>query len=61
MMQLYSPSISVQGKLYLKEAIQNCDVSFNKTEVKKMMIQDGFGDFNWTDLYQIFNRISVDK
>ena len=61
MMQLYSPSISAQGKLYLKESVENCDVSFNKTEVKKMMIQDGFGDFNWTDLYQIFNRISVDK
>ena len=61
MMQLYSPSISVQGKTYLRQAIEECDVTFNKTEVKKMMIQDAFGEFNWTDLYRIFNRISVEK
>tara|TARA_R110002020_G_scaffold48694_4_gene138752 strand:- start:838 stop:1770 length:933 start_codon:yes stop_codon:yes gene_type:complete len=61
LMQLYSPSISPQGKAYLRESIKDCDVSFNKTEIKKMMIQDGFGDFNWVDLYQIFNRISVEK
>jgi 5'-3' exonuclease len=61
MMQLYSPSISVQGKTYLRQAIEECDITFNKTGVKKMMIQDAFGEFNWTDLYQIFNRISVEK
>tara|TARA_R110001583_G_scaffold96006_1_gene240081 strand:- start:857 stop:1789 length:933 start_codon:yes stop_codon:yes gene_type:complete len=61
MMQLYSPSISVQGKTYLRQAIEECDITFNKTEVKKMMIQDAFGEFNWTDLYRIFNRISVEK
>ena len=61
MMQLYSPSISVQGKAYLRQAITDCEVTFNKTEIKKMMIQDGFGDFNWIDLYQIFNRIAVEK
>ena len=61
MMQLYSPSISVQGKTYLRQAIKECDITFNKTEIKKMMIQDAFGEFNWTDLYRIFNRISVEK
>ena len=61
MMQLYAPSISAQGKLSLKEAVQECDLTFNKTEIKKLMIQDGFGDFNWTDLYQIFNRIALEK
>jgi len=61
MMQLYSPSISVQGKAYLRETITECEITFNKTEIKKMMIQDGFGDFNWIDLYQIFNRIAVEK
>jgi 5'-3' exonuclease len=61
MMQLYAPSISVQGKTYLRETIKNCEITFNKTEIKKMMIQDGFGEFNWIDLYQIFNRISVEK
>lgn len=61
LMQLYAPHISVQGKLALKESIADCDMGFNKTEIKKLMIQDGFGEFNWTDLYQIFNRISVEK
>jgi len=61
MMQLYSPSISPQGKAILRESAVNCDMGFNKTEFKKLMIQDGFGDFNWSDLYQIFNRISIEK
>jgi 5'-3' exonuclease len=59
MMQLYSPSISVQGKGKVRYAVENFDPAFNKTEIRKMMIQDGFGEWNWNDLFQNFKRISV--
>jgi len=61
MMQLYSPIISAQGKSKLNYAIKNCQFAFNKTEIRKMMIQDGFGHGNWDELFQIFNKISVDN
>jgi len=61
MMQLYSPIISAQGKDKINYALDNCEFEFNKTEIRKMMIQDGFGHGNWDDLFQIFNKISVDN
>jgi len=61
MMQLYSPSISVQGKTKIEYALDEFEYGFNKTEVKKMMIQDGFGDWSWNDLFRRLNRISVIK
>jgi len=61
MMQLYSPIISAQGKEKLNYALDNCEFDFNKTEIRKMMIQDGFGHGNWDDLFSLFNKISVDN
>ena len=60
MMQLYAPTISIQGKMKIRHAIENFDADFNKTEIRKMMIQDGFGEWNWNDLFQNFKRISVE-
>ena len=37
------------------------DLSFNKTELLKMMLKDGFGEINFSELFQSFNRISVDN
>ena len=56
MMQLYAPSIPAQGKSQLRYAVKNFKPEFNKTEVRKMMIQDGFGDGNWNTMFQTFNR-----
>ena len=61
MMQLYSPLISVQGKQKVKYTLDNFKFQFNKTEVDKMMVFDGFGTVNFTDLYAIFRRICVDN
>ena len=61
MMQLYSPNLSAQTKREMKQVINNFDNYFNKTEVVKMMIQDGFGEFNWTDLSQKMKSLSLDK
>jgi len=61
MMQLYSPLISVQGKQKIKYVLDNFEFQFNKTEIDKMMVFDGFGTINFTDLYAIFRRICVDN
>ena len=59
MMQLYSPIISAQGKQKINYAFDNYEFDFNKTEIRKMMIQDGFGHGNWDSLFQALNKISV--
>mgnify|MGYP003134503821 FL=1 len=61
MMQLYSPSISVQGKTKLKYAVENFVHEMNVTEVKKMMIQDGFGSVDFTELFASMKRIVVEN
>ena len=61
MMQLYRPAISPQGKKKINFIVENFVNEFNKTEVRKMMIQDGFGQGNWDDLFQTMNRFSLDK
>lgn len=60
-MQLYSPMISVQGRAKIRYALDNFEFMFNKTEVEKMMIIDGFGAGNWSELYSTFKRICVDN
>ena len=61
MMQLYRPFISPQGKKKINHTVRDFVNEFNKTEVRKMMIQDGFGHGNWDDLFQTMNRFSLDK
>lgn len=61
MMQLYSPNISAQTKRMVNQVVGNFDYHFNKTEVVKMMIQDGFGEFNWVDLSRKMKKMSLDK
>tara|TARA_R110000744_G_scaffold242572_2_gene359636 strand:- start:571 stop:1545 length:975 start_codon:yes stop_codon:yes gene_type:complete len=61
MMQLYAPILSVQAKKTIRETIKRPDLSFNKTELIKMMMKDGFGEINFIELFQNFNRISIDN
>jgi len=60
-MQLYSPLISAQGKRKVKYNIDEADYHFNKTEIMKMMMEDGFGTYNWDSLFQNFKRISLEN
>ena len=60
-MQLYSPLISAQGKRKVKYNIDEADYHFNKTEIMKMMMEDGFGAYNWDSLFQNFKRISLEN
>ena len=61
LMQLSAPNISATSKRKTVKTIENCEFSFNKTEVLKMMNADGFGDTSWTTMFQIFKRIVVDN
>jgi DNA polymerase-1 len=60
-MQLYAPLISPQGKRKIKYNIDNADYHFNKTEIMKMMMEDGFGVYNWDSMFQNFKRISLEN
>ena len=61
LMQLYSPSISVQSKEKIKYTLENADMGFNKTGVTKIMYEIGFGELNWSDLAAILRRISLEN
>jgi len=58
MMQLYSPLISVQGKQIIDHALENFECDFNKTELIRLMVNDGFGELNWEELKTFLNKIS---
>jgi 5'-3' exonuclease len=57
-MQLYSPSISIDGKRRIKQTVENYEPQFNKTGVIKRMSNDGFGEWNTTALFATFKRIT---
>jgi len=61
MMQLYNPTFSLQSRKKVDHVFENLGYEFNRTEIIKMMNEDGFGVYNWNDLFAIMNRISIDK
>tara|TARA_R110002020_G_scaffold149793_2_gene326217 strand:+ start:522 stop:1475 length:954 start_codon:yes stop_codon:yes gene_type:complete len=58
-MQLYVPSVSFQVRDMVKNAVENYPKYYNKTEVLKMMIVDGFPEIRWNDLFVHSNRIAA--
>ena len=60
MMQLYSPLISIQGIQKIDYALENFECAFNKTDLLKMMMTDGFGELNWEELKTFLNKISYE-
>lgn len=61
MMQLYAPLLTIDAKKLINETLKDPDNSFNKTELIKMMIKDGFGEINFSELFQHLNKISIDS
>jgi len=61
MMQLYAPSLGIDDKNVIRETVRDSTPMFNKTELLKMMIQDGFGESNFIELFQHFNKMCLDK
>jgi len=61
LMQLYSPSLSIQTKQSVDWTIKEFEYGFRKTETDGMMIQDGIHENSWTDLFQNFRRMCRDN
>jgi len=57
-MQLYIPNVSFQVRDMVKNSVENYPKYYNKTEIVKMMFQDGFPEIRWTDLFASSNRIA---
>jgi len=60
LMQLYSPSISAQVKNKINYTLKEFTPELNKTEIRKMFIQDGIGELNVGELFRSFRRICHD-
>ena len=61
MMQLSVPDMSSETISRISEKIKLEIREFNKTEILRMMINDGMGEYNWTDLWANCNRIVWDS
>ena len=61
LMQLYTPSVSVQGRGKINYSLDNFEAEFAKTNIKTMMIEDGFGVVNFVDLFASMNKIVADS
>ena len=61
LMQLYSPSLSIQTKQSIDWTIKEFEYKFNKTETNIMMYQDGINEINWSDMFREFKRLRRDN
>jgi hypothetical protein len=60
-MQLYLPSISVQGKSKIKYAIDNFVPEFNLTNFRAMSLEDGFIELSFSELFTTMKRMVVES
>ena len=56
-MQLYSPSLSPTVKSKVNYILENTEMEFNLTEMRKMMMIDGLGEWDNLDLTIAMRRI----
>jgi hypothetical protein len=56
-MQLYSPSLSPTMKSKINYILENTEMEFNLTEMRKMMMIDGFGEWDNSDLAIAMRKI----
>lgn len=59
-MQLSSPNLSYQVVQKVDYAIENYNPELNLTELRKLMIEDGFGEVKFDDLYASLKKIIAD-
>jgi 5'-3' exonuclease len=57
MMQLYSPSISVQTKRDIDAIFSEFTPALNKTMIRKMFVEDGIGELSINDLFVNFKSL----
>ncbi len=60
LMQLYTPAISAQASQKINYSLDSYPRHFNKSAIYAMMLEDGFGEGNWSDLFRRCNKISND-
>tara|TARA_B100000131_G_scaffold108145_1_gene104978 strand:+ start:908 stop:1876 length:969 start_codon:yes stop_codon:yes gene_type:complete len=60
LMQLYSPSVSVQTAQKISHTLKTHPRHFNKSAIHAMMLEDGFGNGNWTDLFRFCKKVSIE-
>ena len=60
-MQLYAPLFSIQNKDKIGQTLKDSCNEFNKTEVIKLMMEDGIGAYDWNTLFTTFRRIIRDN
>lgn len=56
-MQLAIPNISVQDSQKINYILENSECTFNKSEITKMMIRDGFSSLNLEELFVHLKKI----
>ena len=56
-MQLYEPQISFNGRRSIKYNVDNFEYGFDKLEIQKMLIADGQGHLNLSDLWAAFKKL----
>ena len=56
-MQLYEPNISSQGRNKIKFTLKEYKPLFNKMNISKMLLKDGQGSLNLSDLWIAFKKI----
>ena len=61
LMQLYAPFISVQSKSKIDFTISNFEYDYDPQAFKEMMIQDGFGQFSFTSLFETCRKIQKEN
>ena len=57
MMQLYAPSISVQSKGKIDYVISNFEYDYDRETFQQMMVQDGFGQYSFENLFRACQEI----
>ena len=60
LMQLYSPSLSIQAKQGVDSVINNFVPDLNKTKIRSYLVTDGVGPVSLESLYQRFRKIIID-
>ena len=61
LMQLYAPSTTPHVKIGTRDALENYPKGLNKTQVRKMFMEDGIGELDWSDLFSSMARISYSE
>lgn len=57
LMQLERPNISIQTKQIIDKIIKTEKLSVQKMQLLKLMIDDGFGNYRWDDLFLFCNKV----